>query len=51
MSVKELATGTVYTQAMETGWKPPSHIRAMSSEECEEVRRPSLRCACRLPAC
>jgi ATP-dependent RNA helicase DDX41 len=38
MSVKELAKGTVYTQALETGWKPPAHIRALSEDECEEVR-------------
>jgi hypothetical protein len=38
MSVKELATGTVYTHALETGWKPPRHIRALSQEECEEAR-------------
>ena len=38
MSVQELAKGTVYTSAMETGWKPPSHIRAMTAEQCEEVR-------------
>ena len=37
MSVKELAKGTVYTQAMETGWEPPSHIRALSDDDCEEV--------------
>lgn len=44
MSVKELAKGTVYSTAMETGWKPPSRIRAMSDEECEEAR--SRVCAC-----
>lgn len=38
MSVKELAKGTVYTQALETGWKPPAHIRALTEDECEEVR-------------
>jgi ATP-dependent RNA helicase DDX41 len=38
MSAKELAKGTVYLQAMETGWKPPSHIRAWSAAQCDEVR-------------
>ena len=37
MSAKELAKGTVYLQAMETGWKPPSHIRAWSAAQCDEV--------------
>jgi hypothetical protein len=44
MSVKELAKGTVYTQALETGWKPPAHIRALTEDECEEVR--VALCAC-----
>ncbi|KAK3234719.1 DEAD-box ATP-dependent RNA helicase 35 [Cymbomonas tetramitiformis] len=38
MSAKELAKGIVYTKRMETGWKPPSHIRSMSAEEQQEVR-------------
>jgi len=42
MSVKELAKGTVYTQAMETGWKAPSHLRALSEAQCDEVRKPLL---------
>ncbi len=44
MSAKELAKGTVYLQAMETGWKPPSHMRAWSVAQCDEVR-------CALRAC
>lgn len=39
MSVKELANGIQYTEPMSTGWKPPSHIRAMPEEEREEIRK------------
>jgi len=42
MSVKELAKGTVYTQAMETGWKAPNHLRALSEAQCDEVCKPRL---------
>ena len=38
MSVKELAKGVEYTQSMETGWRPPRHIRDMSEDEKQEVR-------------
>ena len=39
MSVKELATGTQYTRALETGWKPPAHLRSWSAEQCEAARK------------
>ena len=38
MSAKELAKDVSYTQSMETGWKPPAHIRALSKEQCDELR-------------
>eukprot|EP00898_Chlorokybus_atmophyticus_P005935 jgi/Chlat1/6342/Chrsp44S00457 len=38
MSVRELAKGVVYTEALKTGWKPPLHIRHMSLEEAQDVR-------------
>lgn len=39
MSVKELAKGVEYTQAIDTGWKPPARIRAMTADEADDVRR------------
>ncbi|KAH7298380.1 hypothetical protein KP509_25G040400 [Ceratopteris richardii] len=39
MSVRELAKGIQYTEPMETGWKPPSHVRHMSEKECDEIRK------------
>lgn len=38
MGAKQNATGVKFTQVMETGWRPPKHIREMSEEECEAVR-------------
>jgi ATP-dependent RNA helicase DDX41 len=38
MSAKELSNDTAYTTSMETGWKPPTHIRAMTLEECDDIR-------------
>jgi len=38
MSVKELAKGVVYTDAMTTGWRPPRHVREMSEEEQQAIR-------------
>jgi ATP-dependent RNA helicase DDX41 len=38
MSVQELATGITYSQSMETGWTPPSHVRAMTEEQRQETR-------------
>ena len=38
MSVQELATGITYSESMETGWRPPSHVRAMTEEEKQETR-------------
>ncbi|KAI5076913.1 hypothetical protein GOP47_0008978 [Adiantum capillus-veneris] len=37
--VRERAKGIQYTEPMETGWKPPSHVRHMSEKECEEIRK------------
>jgi len=37
-SVKEIAKGVEYSEAMSTGWRPPAHIRHMSEEERQEVR-------------
>eukprot|EP00250_Pteridium_aquilinum_P008445 c17949_g1_i1 orf=224-2038(-) len=39
MSVRELAKGIQYTEPMETGWRPPSHVRHMSEKECEDLRK------------
>ena len=38
MSAKELSKDVHYTHSIETGWKPPTHIRKMTAEECDEVR-------------
>ena len=38
MSAKELSKDVQYTHSIETGWKPPTHIRAMTKEDCEEIR-------------
>ena len=38
MSVKELAKGVEYTDSMETGWRPPAHIRALSEEDQQAIR-------------
>lgn len=38
MSVRELATGVVYSEAMVTGWRPPRHIREMSEAQCQDIR-------------
>ncbi|KAL7423632.1 DEAD-box ATP-dependent RNA helicase 35 [Cryptotrichosporon argae] len=37
-SAQELAQGTAYTKSMETSWRPPHYIRAMSEEEHQAVR-------------
>eukprot|EP00899_Mesostigma_viride_P026890 jgi/Mesvir1/7386/Mv19187-RA.1 len=38
MSVRELAKGIKYEKPMETGWKPPTHIRHMSKAQQDELR-------------
>ena len=38
MSAQEISKDVTYTQSIETGWKPPTHIRNMTEEECEDVR-------------
>ncbi|KAL1529301.1 hypothetical protein AB1Y20_000255 [Prymnesium parvum] len=38
MSVQELATGVVYSEAMVTGWRPPRHIREMDEAQRQEIR-------------
>lgn len=37
-AAKELATGTVYTASMDTGWKPPARWRAASESRRQRVR-------------
>uniref|UniRef100_A0A7S3QQS8 RNA helicase n=1 Tax=Dunaliella tertiolecta TaxID=3047 RepID=A0A7S3QQS8_DUNTE len=37
-AVKELATGTVYTKSMATGWKPPLKYRLMPESERQKIR-------------
>jgi ATP-dependent RNA helicase DDX41 len=38
MSVKELATGVVYSESMVSTWRPPPHIRALDEVEHQETR-------------
>lgn len=35
---KELAQGIKYTEVMQTGWRPPLHIREMTPEQAQAVR-------------
>jgi ATP-dependent RNA helicase DDX41 len=39
MSVRELAKGILYTEPMQTGWKPPLSIRSLSDKECDDIRK------------
>ncbi|XP_006816434.1 putative ATP-dependent RNA helicase DDX41 [Saccoglossus kowalevskii] len=39
MTVKELAKGITYTEALVTGWKPPRYICEMSEARHERVRK------------
>ncbi|XP_010472922.1 PREDICTED: DEAD-box ATP-dependent RNA helicase 35 [Camelina sativa] len=39
MSVRELAKGITYTEPLLTGWKPPLHIRRMSSKQRDLIRK------------
>eukprot|EP00249_Psilotum_nudum_P018149 c26661_g1_i3 orf=216-1964(+) len=39
MSVRELAKGIQYTEPMRTGWKPPTCVRLMNENECDEIRK------------
>merc|ERR1711966_177670 len=39
LTVKERAHDIKYTESISTGWKPPSHIRKMSFEEQEGIRK------------
>jgi len=39
MSVRELAKGILYTEPMQTGWKPPLSIRSLSGKECDDIRK------------
>jgi len=39
MSVRELAKGITYTEPLLTGWKPPLHIRKMSSKQRDLIRK------------
>jgi ATP-dependent RNA helicase DDX41 len=38
MSVSELSKDVKYTASIETGWKPPTHIRALTEEQKETLR-------------
>lgn len=38
MGAKELALGVEYTEALETGWRPPHHIRKMTAKQATEIR-------------
>jgi ATP-dependent RNA helicase DDX41 len=39
MSVRELAKGILYTEPMQTGWKPPLTIRSLSDKERDDIRK------------
>jgi ATP-dependent RNA helicase DDX41 len=39
MSVRELAKGITYTDPIQTGWKPPLHIRQMPRSHADSLRR------------
>ncbi|KAF7729748.1 DEAD (Asp-Glu-Ala-Asp) box polypeptide 41 [Apophysomyces ossiformis] len=39
VSVQEAASGVQYTEPMKTSWRPPRHIREMSEDEHEAVRK------------
>jgi len=39
LSVAELAKDVRYSEPMRTGWRAPRHIREMTSEECEGIRK------------
>ncbi|XP_078167881.1 DEAD-box ATP-dependent RNA helicase 35-like [Carex rostrata] len=39
MSVRELAKGITYTDPIQTGWKPPLHIRQMPRSHADLLRR------------
>jgi ATP-dependent RNA helicase DDX41 len=38
-SATERALGTTYSEPMKTGWRPPKHIRKLTHEKCEELRK------------
>ncbi|KAM3576840.1 hypothetical protein VYU27_001206 [Nannochloropsis oceanica] len=38
-SAAERAQGFRYTESLKTGWTPPSHIRAMTAEDCATFRK------------
>jgi ATP-dependent RNA helicase DDX41 len=37
-NVRRYTKGVEYKESMETGWKPPSHIRGMTETDCEAIR-------------
>jgi len=39
MSAAEIAAGEKFTTSIETGWRPPSHIRGMSHTQAEALRK------------
>ena len=38
MSVSELSKDVKYTRSIETGWKPPTHIRALTEAQKDDLR-------------
>ena len=39
MGVSELAKGIAYTEAIETGWKPPTYVREAPPERHDRIRK------------
>lgn len=39
LGVRQNAKGIVYTDSMETGWRPPRHIRALDEAEKQRLRK------------
>jgi ATP-dependent RNA helicase DDX41 len=39
LGVKQNAKGIIYTESIETGWRPPRHIRALTEEDKDRLRK------------
>ena len=39
MGVAELAKGIAYTEAIKTGWKPPTYVREAPPERHDRIRK------------
>ena len=39
MGVAELAKGVAYTEAIKTGWKPPTYVREAPPERHDRIRK------------